>query len=153
MAVASFENLCADFCEIVGVPTPALTEDLLGRVAFHVTLRGTTVNLVHLPRVCPDHIFVLFELGPLGTDSPETSLDLQYLLEANFSLLKLNPPVFSRNPDTGDVLLQYVYPFFDASGHDLRELIDDGIDLVVHWRDREQPAPVEPSGAALLQIA
>jgi len=137
MAVASFENLCADFCEIVGVSAPTLKEDLLGRVAFHVTLRGTTVNLVHLPRACPEHIFVLFELGPIGPDSAETSLDLQLLLEANFSLLKLNPPVFSRNPDTGDLVLQYVYSFFDASAHDLRELIDDGIDLVVQWRERD----------------
>lgn len=135
MAVASFEDLCAGLCDLVQVPLPSLKEDSLGRVGFHVLLRGATVNLVHCPHACPDHVFVLFEFGPVRQDGPGSLADLQTLLDANFVLLQVNPPVFSRNPGTGDVVLQYVFKLFDATPHDLYALIDGGVHMVAQWRD------------------
>jgi hypothetical protein len=131
MAVASFEELCAGFCEIAKVPIPALAADAQGRIAFHVTSRGATVNLVHCPQVSDDHVFVLFELGPVG----ESRDELQALLDANFSSLQVHPPMFSRNPATGDAVLQYTYPFFEANANDLYELIEEGAQWVGHWRE------------------
>ncbi len=135
MAVASFTDLCAGLCELVHVRTPSLKEDSLGRVGFHVVLRGATVNLVHCPHACPDHVFVLFEFGPVGQDGQQSLADLQTLLDANFVLLQVNPPVFSRNPDTGDVVLQYVFQLFDATPHDLYALIERGVNMVSNWRE------------------
>jgi hypothetical protein len=135
MAAAGFEHLCAGFCELVQLPTPALKADDRGLIAFHVVLRGATVNLVHRPAVSPDHVFVLFELGPIGHDGSDSVSQLVALLEANFVLLELNAPVFSRNPATGDAILQYVYPLFEATPNDLYELIDKEIDRISHWRE------------------
>ena len=133
MAVASFEDLCAGLCDLVKVQTPALKEDALGRVGFHVVMRGTTVNLVHCPHACPDHVFLLFEFGPIAQEGPEAFSDLQAMLHANFVLLQLNPPVFSRNPDTGDAVLQYVFQLFDTTPHDLHALIERGVGMVERW--------------------
>ena len=101
MAVASFDELCAGFCEIVKVPTPVLKADALGLVAFHVVLRGTTVNLVHRPDESEDHIFILFELGPLSLGAADSFMRMRSLLEANYALLQVHPPAYSRNPATG----------------------------------------------------
>jgi hypothetical protein len=136
MAVGSFEDLCAGFCDVVKVPPPALSVDAQGLVGFHVLLRGATVNLVHCPQTSPDHVFVVFELGPIGQEGPASFADLQTLLEANFRLLRVHAPVFSRNPATGDAVLQYVFPLFDATPHGLYELIDEGVDWVSQWRER-----------------
>lgn len=139
MAVGSFEYLCAGFCEIVQVAPPALRVDAQGLVAFHVILRGAMVNLVHCPQTSPDHVFVVFELGPVGQGGPDSFAELQSLLESNFELLQVHPPVFSRNPATGDAVLQYVYPLFDATPQGLYALIDEGVDWVLQWRGRLSP--------------
>jgi hypothetical protein len=160
MAVASFEDLCAGFCDLVQVPPPALKRDDEGRVAFHVVLRGIIVNLVYCPETSPDHVFVIFELGPAGRDGPDPFEELRILLEANFVLLQVHPPVCSRNPATGDGVLQYVFPLFEATPHGLQELIDQGFDWVSHWRENpatqdrgsfyERP---EASSLAMLNLA
>lgn len=134
MAVGSFEDLCAGFCEIVQIPPPALAADAQGLVAFHVMLRGTTVNLVHCPLTSPDYVFIVFELGPLGLDEPESFAHLQTLLEANFALLRVHPPVFSRNPATGEAVLQHVYPLFDATPQGLYEVIQTGAEWVSQFQ-------------------
>ena len=134
MAVASFEELCAGFCEIAGVSTPSLVGDAKGVIAFHVTWRDVTVDLIHCAKKCADHAFVLFEFGPCSQDDVSPSSSLQDLLHANFLQLQAHPPVFSRNPATGDVLLQYVYPLFDASPNGLFDLIDKGVAMALRWR-------------------
>lgn len=126
MAIASFEELCAGFCEVIGARPPVLSADDNGLVAFHVILRDVTINLVHRPDTSPDHVFVVFEAGPMG---------LQAILDANFILLQVNPPVFSRNPKTGDAVLQCVYPLFEASSSGLYELINKGIDTIFECRE------------------
>ncbi|HVZ43673.1 MAG TPA: CesT family type III secretion system chaperone [Ramlibacter sp.] len=135
MAIANFEELCAGFCEVIGVAPPALKADANGLVAFHVIFRDMIVNLVHRPDVSPDHVFVVFEVGPLGEDRERASVQFQAFLEANFVLLQVNPPVFSRNPATGDAILQYVYSLFEASPSGLYELINKGIDTIVQCRE------------------
>ena len=133
MAVSSFGHLCAGLCDLVKVQAPPLVEDALGRVGFHVVMRGVTVNLVHCPHACPDHVFLLFEFGPIGQDGPDSFADLQSMLEANFVLLQVNAPVFSRNPATGDAVLQYVFQLFDATPHGLHAMIEHGVGMVERW--------------------
>jgi hypothetical protein len=134
MAVASFEDLCAGFCELMGVKTPQLSTSESGLIAFHVVLKGITVNIVQRPDASQDHVFVLFELGHLGGDD-ESPAQMQALLDANHVMLQMNPPVFSRNPDNGHAVLQLIYPMFEATPNDLYEMIDKGIDWASHWRE------------------
>lgn len=134
MAVASFEDLCAGFCEIVGVKAPQLSAGPGGLIAFHVVLKGVTVNVVQRPDESNDHVFVLFELGHLGGDD-ESPSQMQALLDANHTLLQMNPPVFSRNPDNGHAVLQLIYPLFQATPNDLNEMINRGIEWSSHWRE------------------
>jgi hypothetical protein len=134
MAVASFEDLCAGFCELVGVETPQLSVSESGLVAFHVVLKGVTVNIVQRPDESQEHVFVLFELGHLG-DEEESPAQMQALLDANHVLLQMHPPVFSRNPDNGHAVLQLIYPLFEATPNDLYEMINKGIDWTSHWRE------------------
>jgi hypothetical protein len=135
MAVASFEDLCAGFCELLKVSPPELKADHRGLIAFHVTLRGAIVNLVHRPLASTEHFFVIFDMGPLGRSGDKAAAEMQTLLEANFNLLQVNPPVFSRNPATGEAVLQYIHPFFEATPASLYELIDKEIDRISHWRE------------------
>lgn len=100
MAIASFEDLCAGFCELVDVQAPQLSVGDNGLIAFHVALRGVTVNVVQRPDDSRDHVFVLFELGYVGGDD-HAHAQMQALLEANHVLLQVNPPMFSLNPATG----------------------------------------------------
>lgn len=134
MAVASFEALCAGFCELVGVAMPALRPDEEGRVAFHVGYRDANVDLVQCARSSPDHLFVLFSLGPLAAEDRFGPGEMRAMLEANF-VLQVHPPTFSRNPTTGQAILQYVYPLADATAAGLFELIAQGAEWSAHWRD------------------
>ncbi len=147
MAIASFNDLCAGFCDLVKVTPPLLKADAQGRVAFHVVLRETIVNLVHCPDESPGYAFVVFEFGPLGQDGAVAHDQAQVLLGANFNLLQVHPPVFSINPATGDAVLQYIYPLFEATPHDLYELVDQGVDHIAHWRAGPAAQPVQGGGA------
>jgi hypothetical protein len=131
MAVASFNDLCAGYCEILRVPAPALHLDEHGRVGFHVRLHGAVVNLVHCPERAPDHVFIVFELGAAG----DSRAALLALLEANYNLLEVHPPTVSCNPATGDLVLQFVYPLFEATANDLHELIEQGCEWSSRWRE------------------
>jgi hypothetical protein len=135
MAVSSFEEMCAGFCELIAVSPPVLRADANGLVAFHVVLRNATVILAHRPATSKDHFFVLFELGPISGQAESAATEMQALLEANFVLLQVNAPVFSRNPATGDAVLQYVFPLFDTTVTGLYELIDKEIDRLFRWRE------------------
>lgn len=155
MAIASFDALCSGFCDLIKVSTPKLTADDQGLVAFHVTLRGITVNLVQRADADNQNVFVVFELGSIGQGGSNPVAELSALLEANFQLLQSNPPVFSRNPATGDAVLQYVYPLCDATPFGLYELIARGADWITGWREalQDDAAVVTPPLDIFHQIA
>jgi hypothetical protein len=159
MAIAGFDELCAGLCELAAVPRPVLQADADGRVAFHVVLRGTTVNLIHCPDESPGHFFVLFELGPLppAEDGTDPTAGLRALLQANHALLQVHPPVFSLDPATGQVVLQHVCPLFDTTPVEVFELMSQGIETASRWREglsmtgrNVEPAPA--NGASVLAM-
>jgi hypothetical protein len=139
MAVSTFDELCAGFCELIAVTPPVLNADANELVAFHVVRRDVTIILAHRPGSSKDHFFVLFELGPIANDAEDAAAQMQALLEANFVLLQVHPPVFSRNPASGDAVLQYAFPLFETTPNGLCELIDREIDRVLAWRERLPP--------------
>ena len=152
MAISSFDELCAGFCELAKVPAPRLVADDRGLVAFHVTLRGSVIDLAYRPTVCPDHFFVLFNFGPHGE---QNLARLKGLLEANFVLLQANAPVFSRNPATGDIVLQHACPLFEATPSDLWGLITREIERSARWhqdacvRNEDDDGPIVDGGTRL----
>ena len=161
MAVASFQDLCAGICELVQVTPPALAADHQGLIAFHLVWRGVTVSFVHCPDTSWDHLFVIFELGPLSAEaSPRAHAQGLALLDANFALLQVHPPVFSRDPATGQALLQHVVPLFDATPSGIYALLDSKVESILQWRAdapaREADAsrgPCAPALAMFHQIA
>lgn len=134
MAVANFEELCAGFCEIAGLKAPVLKPDHRGLLAFHTSLRDITVDFMHWPDLCSDKAFVLFDFGPI----PEhvELKRLRALLRANFLPFQQTPAIYGCNPATGDVILQYGVSLFDASAHSLLELVENGVDRALRWKER-----------------
>ena len=141
MAIGSFRHLCEGFCEIAGVETPPLIANDEGLIAFHMKLRGVTINVVHSPESSADHAFILVECGAIPHKLAQRAM--QALLEANFFWLQVHPPTFSRNPATGDAVLQFVYPFQDATPTGLFALIDQGVVLALRWQ-QDCFIPAEP---------
>ena len=133
MAVANFEELTKGFCEIAQVPVPVLEPDISGMVAFHVQLMEVTINVICMPDVCQDHAFILVEFGSVPEDKEQDTLCV--LMEANFLLLQARSPTFSLNPATGDVVLQYAYPFFDATPDGLFQAVKNIADVAIEWRE------------------
>jgi hypothetical protein len=129
-----FAELCERFCDLLKVPQPELRPDAHGRFTFNVVMRGTIVNIVHCPSTSADHAFVLFELGPVGKNGPGSYVELQVLLEANF-VLQLHPSTFSRNPSTGEAVMQRTYALHDMTASLLYELLGEGVESVCRWRE------------------
>jgi hypothetical protein len=135
MAVASFEELCAGFCEIAGVRRPALERDERGLIAFHVKFRGVTIDVVHCPERCAANAFVIIGLGAVTQDDGAEAGRLRSLLEANFVSFDQPQGVFGCNPVNGEVVLQYACPLFDATPQTLLQLVHRGVELALEWRD------------------
>ena len=161
MAAASFEKLSEGFCEIGNIWLPELSADAQGRVAFHVLLRGVAVNLVYCPLTSPEHVFVLFELGPVGRGDTDSMHEMRALLDANHSVLEVHPPVFSRNPATGEAVLRHTLPLFEATPSGLYEQVDEAVEWIARWRENlsasedatREPQWRMPPAGALHQIA
>lgn len=144
MAVASFEDLCAGFCELAHVASPALAPDERGITACHVTLRDVTVNLIHCPDENADPVFVLFEFGTVD-DTPNAHGALNELLAANFRQLHAQAPVYTRNPIDGQIVRRHVYSLSEATPNGLFDLIESGVAQALQWRsDHETPLAITP---------
>ncbi len=132
MAVANFTQLCEAFCEIAGVAPPALEPDEHGVTAFTASLNDVAVSVAHAPESNRDCAFVLVEFGPAPADREQEAMTA--LMEANFLMLGEYSPAFSRNPANGDVVLQYAYPFANATALQLYQSVVEMTDLALRWR-------------------
>ena len=137
MAIASFEALCSGFCEIAGVTQPALDTGIEGIEGFHARLHDVTVDVLHSPERSKDHIFVLVGLGDLDAGDAAARRTLEALLDANFTNLDTGAPTYCRNPVTGEVMMQRVVPFFEATPTGLYALVDSGVEMALSWRQEQ----------------
>lgn len=133
MAIANFDELCKGLSEIAGVTPPPLEADKQGIIAFSVHLHEVAVSVAHAPQSSPGCAFVLIEFGkvPEGRELAAWTA----LLDANFLMMGESAPCFSRNPATGQVLLQYAYPFDRATALDLYQGIVKMVDIARRWRE------------------
>jgi hypothetical protein len=132
VAIADFSQLCEAFCETAGVPAPTLEADAHGVIAFTAVLNDVSVSVAHAPETHRDCAFVLVEFGapPAGREQES----MASLMEANFLMLGEYSPVFSRNPANGEIVLQYAYPFANASALELYQSVVEMTELALRWR-------------------
>ena len=133
MSVANFEELTKGFCELAQVSVPVLEADSFGMVAFHIRLADVNINVIYMPQNCSDHAFILVEFGAIPEDKEQDAW--RALMEANFLLLQARAPTFSLNPTTGHVVLQYAYPFFEATPEGFFQAVNNIADVAVQWRE------------------
>jgi hypothetical protein len=133
------------------VSPPPLIPGAGGIEAFHVELRGVTVDVAHCPDRCTDHAFILFQFGRLSEDESAAGHSMRSLLNANLTLLQLNAPTFICSP-VGDVFMQLTYPFSDASPTGLFDVIAGGIERALRWRSDRPSARPHPA-LALVSFA
>lgn len=132
MAIASFQVLCEGVCEIFGVTPPALQPDTIGLTGFTLQLQGVDISVVEAPSGSEPAAFMLVEFG-----APPAGRELQTwhaLLDANFLMLGANAPSFSRNPVTGEVVLQHACTLHDATCEALCHRIRAIAEVAARWR-------------------
>lgn len=133
MAVASFQALCEGMCGIFGVTPPALRADANGLTGFTLQLLGVDISVVEAPAGSKAGVFMLVEFG-----SPPEGRELQAwhaLLDANFLMLGVDAPSFSRNPVTGGVVLQHACALHDATCEGLCAKLRAIAEVAVRWRE------------------
>lgn len=134
MSVSKFQSVYEGLCDLLQAPRIALCEPVDGSMAFHMKRRGVVVNVLYFPNTCADHVFALTEFGHIPHEDPRAYRALLALLNVNFLLPQPNPPALARNPVSGDIVLRCVYALADATPDGLLELIDQGAELALDWR-------------------
>lgn len=134
MTVNKFQSVYEGLCDLVQAPRIELGEPVDGAIAFHMKRHGVVVNVLYFPQTCAEHVFTLTEFGPIPHEDPRAYHALLALLNVNFLLPQLNPPALARNPVSGDIVLRCVYVLADATPDGLLELIDQGAELALDWR-------------------
>jgi hypothetical protein len=135
------QDLCENFCALANSPVPELHEDGDGEVAFNIFWRDVAIDLVAQPRVDPAHAFIVFHLGSADPAHADAARILQALLQTNFVNLRANQPVLSCHPETGNVMLQWAIPLEATDGRQLHDLMGQGVDLALLWRQTYFLAP------------
>ena len=80
----------------------------------------------------PHNLLVVATLGMAqGVDELQA---LRAALDANMLMLGENAPVFSRSPDTGDMLLQYCLPIGTCTATLLDEMVARLVQVVQNWQ-------------------
>lgn len=131
MAIANFDEFCRAFCELAAIPRPDLSPDPHGAFAFTVLMRGVSVTVLHVPSR-PDVAYVMAELGSVPEHSAMEAW--RALLDANMLLRGKDAPVFSRNPQTGDVILQRAFPLGDATAVHVYEQVELLVAMARQWQ-------------------
>jgi hypothetical protein len=134
--VPSFADLCRCFCALQGLPAPALDAGREGLQAFTLDVSGISLTVVHDAQADPDALFLVAELGTPPDDEAELR-GWFALLEANYWLRADNAPMFSRNPQTGEVILQWTQSLAQSTAQSLHDAVTKMTDLACRWH----PAP------------
>ncbi|MDP3138865.1 MAG: CesT family type III secretion system chaperone [Burkholderiaceae bacterium] len=134
MSTSAFVQLCTGFCELAQTAAPTLEAQASGVLAFHTEWKEVTVDVIYHPTGDAGHTFVIFKMGAIDTNEGGAA-DLLALLHANFLSLRANAPTFSVHPATGDAVLQCVFPMVHGTPHGLHALIEEGVMLVLRWRN------------------
>lgn len=129
MALA-FKNLCADFCELAGLP-PSEPDGEAGGASLAIEFDEVPLTIAQTEASAQDLVLV----ARLGTPQPDAELPVsRMVLEANYYLLGHDAPVFSRHPESGEILLQYVLALADCTPASLYGVAAQAAQLARRWR-------------------
>lgn len=145
---SSFEDLCSNFCAAAQVSAPELREQEDGLMAFTVLWREVAVDLMARPFEDPGHAFIVFHMGIPDPAHADFARILQTMLHTNFTNMRANQPVFSCHPETHAAMLQWVIPLPRLTGSGLHQIVEQGVDLVLQWRQTHFLAPAAAAAAA-----
>jgi hypothetical protein len=132
LATFEFEALCDAFCDVAGIQPRSIVRSEDGGHSITVRLRDVAVTLLQLDNKRPDTVFLIAELGVM----PEHRALAGWLslLNTNLWLVGQNAPAFCRNPETGQVLLQWACPLDSVTATDAYQQICAMADLACQWR-------------------
>jgi hypothetical protein len=134
VTIATFEELCAGFCELAQVPSPTLAPDSDGLTAMHVVWQGVSIDVVYVPAKAHELAFIIFELGPIHSQPHSAALIMHALLQANFLSLEPHPPTFACDAMTGEAVLQCTFPIINTTPEKLTAVIEQGVRMALSWR-------------------
>jgi hypothetical protein len=133
MAIADFEELCKGVCEVGGAPAPELMPNERGTWSATVHLRGVEVTVMQFGTRAPGTAFLVAEFGELPQD--HALAGWLALMNANLHMAAESAPAFSRDPETGKVLLQWACPLWAATVVDVYQRISEMVDLACRWHE------------------
>lgn len=113
-----FDILHAAVCAHLKVPEQASAAEEGPVRSFRLQVEGVEACVMHVPAVDARHVFVLIDFGKPTRD--ELVKACQLALDANHALLtEPRGAAFSRNPFTGQFLLQYTCALDGTSAQEL----------------------------------
>lgn len=152
-----FQQLCVDYCAAAKSTVPALTPTMSGDQGFETQIDGTPITVLRVQDSAADRVHVLMEFGlPARPDEAST---WQALLDANFAMVSRFALCFSRDPQSGHVMLQFQAPLDAMSGDDLFQNCKQLAELAAGWRRGDlrisAPGPVasQPGSKASMTTA
>jgi len=132
MSIANFEQLCLGICELAGFQPPRLLPDARGTTAFSVRLRGVPVTVLELGPGREGMAYLVADMGTLTAD--EAPAGWRALMDANSALPCADAPRFSRNPRTGEAVMQWACAMQDVTVVDVYQRISRMVDAALGWR-------------------
>lgn len=115
-----FELTCTSLCELAGLGVPDVQSDGQGGLSVALHLNDVPVDLLGESGDA-ERFYTRVVLGPV--DSLDDPMPWGLLLEANFVLANAGGPVYSRDPDNGQALLQQAWPSDTHASQLLRVLM------------------------------
>ena len=110
-----------------------------------LTIDGVAVMLTHCAPIQADIAFVLCEFGQIP---PEIELEaMRRLLDLNFILYRGHSPAFTRDPDSGGVVLMAEIPLSVATAPNVFYYMKSVVEQATEWRKTfflGAPAPKLP---------
>lgn len=134
MRAAEFDRLCDELAVLLGTKAAQLEERKSGLWVLPLPIDGDRIYLLHAPDVDAHAASIVVEFGALPSDCEFSGL--LDLLEANRTFHGSFTPRFARDPETGEVLLQFTFRLHDISAEVVYSKIMDMILMAREWRER-----------------
>lgn len=128
-----FERLCAEFCAATNTPPPDLSPTLQGSQGFETRLHDTPITILRVHDAATENVHALMEFGLPA--KPDEAATWQALLDANFAMVSRFALCFSRDPQSGHVMLQFQAPLHALTGLMLLQNCEHLAKLAAGWRN------------------
>ena len=132
MSNANFRQLCTELRTAAAAPVPCFDEDELEKMTISVTVNEVKVVVRHEPERVPMDTHLSVAFGPLPHHDQLAAC--RALMDVNSLMVWTRECSFARDPDSGDIVLQYASSLRDTSAPDLYAAIRELADIAQGWR-------------------